>query len=69
MVRVDHLVADEIKRLIDRIRAERGRLDALVNDIWGGDNLKEWDKHDPQNGLRMLSLGVHTHLITAHHRA
>jgi NAD(P)-dependent dehydrogenase (short-subunit alcohol dehydrogenase family) len=69
-VQVDHLVADEVGKLIDRIRAEQGRLDILVNDMWGGENLKEWNKpvweHDLQNGLRMLSLGVHTHLITAH---
>jgi NAD(P)-dependent dehydrogenase (short-subunit alcohol dehydrogenase family) len=69
-VRVDHLVPDEVKELVDRIRAEQGRLDVLVNDMWGGENLKEWNtpvwKHDLQNGLRMLSLGVHTHLITAH---
>ena len=70
-VRVDHLVADEVRELVERIRAEQGRLDVLVNDLWGGENLKEWDKpvwaHDLHNGLRMLSLGVHTHLITAHH--
>jgi NAD(P)-dependent dehydrogenase (short-subunit alcohol dehydrogenase family) len=70
-VRADHLVADEVKRVVDRIRTEQGRLDVLVNDIWGGENLKEWSKpvwdHDLQNGLRMLSLGVHTHLITAHY--
>jgi NAD(P)-dependent dehydrogenase (short-subunit alcohol dehydrogenase family) len=69
-VRVDHLAADEVRALVDRIRAEQGRLDILVNDLWGGENLKEWNtpvwKHDLQNGLRMLSLGVHTHLITAH---
>jgi NAD(P)-dependent dehydrogenase (short-subunit alcohol dehydrogenase family) len=69
-VRVDHLVADEVRTLVDRIRAEQGGLDILVNDLWGGENLKEWStpvwKHDLQNGLRMLSLGVHTHLITAH---
>jgi NAD(P)-dependent dehydrogenase (short-subunit alcohol dehydrogenase family) len=69
-VRVDHLVADEVRTLVDRIRAEQSRLDILVNDLWGGENLKEWNtpvwKHDLQNGLRMLSLGVHTHLITAH---
>ena len=69
-VRVDHLVADEVRTLVDRIRAEQGRLDILVNDLWGGENLKEWNtpvwKHDLRNGLRMLSLGVHTHLITAH---
>ncbi len=56
--------------LIDHIRGEQGRLDILVNDIWGGGELFEWSKpvwdHDLQNGLRMLRLGVDTHLITAH---
>jgi NAD(P)-dependent dehydrogenase (short-subunit alcohol dehydrogenase family) len=70
-VRVDHLVADEVRTLAGRICAEQGRLDVLVNDVWGGENLKEWNKpvweHDLNNGLRLLSLGVHTHLITAHH--
>jgi NAD(P)-dependent dehydrogenase (short-subunit alcohol dehydrogenase family) len=69
-VKVDHLIAEEVARLVDRIRAEQGRLDILVNDTWGGENLKEWNKavwqHDLQNGLRLLTLGVHTHLITAH---
>jgi len=69
-VQVDHLVAGEVERLVARIRADQGRLDILVNDVWGGENLKEWNqpvwKHDLQNGLRLLSLGVHTHLITAH---
>ena len=69
-VRVDHLVADEVEKLVDRIRAEQGRLDILVNDMWGGEKLFEWNKpvwaHDLRNGLRLLTLGVHTHLITAH---
>ncbi len=69
-VRVDHLVHDEVRALVERIRAEQERLDVLVNDIWGGENLKEWDtpvwKHDLENGLRILDLGVRTHLITAH---
>jgi NAD(P)-dependent dehydrogenase (short-subunit alcohol dehydrogenase family) len=69
-VRVDHLVAEEVGRLVARIRAEQGRLDVLVNDVWGGEKLFEWNtpvwKHDLQNGLRLLSLAVHTHLITAH---
>jgi len=69
-VRVDHLVAEEVETLVARIRAEQGRLDVLVNDLWGGEKLKEWDKpvwaHDLDNGLRMLDLGVRTHLITAH---
>jgi NAD(P)-dependent dehydrogenase (short-subunit alcohol dehydrogenase family) len=69
-IQVDHLVAGEVGELVDRIRAEQGRLDILINDLWGGETLKEWNKsvwtHDLQNGLRLLSLGVHTHLITAH---
>ncbi|MBP7240741.1 MAG: SDR family oxidoreductase [Amaricoccus sp.] len=69
-VRVDHLVPEEVRGLVERIRAEQGRLDILVNDIWGGEKLFEWDKpvwdHDLDNGLRLLRLGIDTHLITAH---
>jgi NAD(P)-dependent dehydrogenase (short-subunit alcohol dehydrogenase family) len=69
-VRVDHLVAEEVRVLVERVRGEQGRLDVLVNDVWGGENLMEWNtpvwKHDLRNGLRMLDLGVRTHLITAH---
>lgn len=70
-IRADHLVADDVRRLIDRIRAEQRRLDILVNDIWGGEKLREWNKpvwdHNLENGLRMLALGINTHLITAHY--
>jgi Dehydrogenases with different specificities (related to short-chain alcohol dehydrogenases) len=69
-VAVDHLVAAEVKALVDRIRAEEGRLDILVNDIWGGEYMVEWNKpvweHTLETGLRMLRLAVETHLITAH---
>lgn len=70
-VRVDHLVADDVAALVARIEADHGRLDILVNDIWGGETLFEWDKavweHDLDKGLRMLRLAIDTHLITAHH--
>jgi len=70
-VQVDHLVADDVRGLVERIRTEQGRLDILVNDIWGGEKLFEWDKpvwdHNLDNGLRMLRLAIDTHLITAHH--
>jgi NAD(P)-dependent dehydrogenase (short-subunit alcohol dehydrogenase family) len=70
-MRVDHLVPSEVEALVARIRAERGRLDILVNDIWGGENLFEWNKavweHNLENGLRLLRLAIDTHLITAHH--
>ncbi|WP_448951623.1 SDR family oxidoreductase [Labrys neptuniae] len=70
-VRVDHLVPEEVQALVARIRSEQGRLDILVNDIWGGEKLFEWNKavweHDLDKGLRLLRLGLDTHLITAHH--
>jgi NAD(P)-dependent dehydrogenase (short-subunit alcohol dehydrogenase family) len=70
-VKVDHLIAEDVRKLVDRIRDEQGRLDILVNDIWGGEKLMEWNKavweHDLPNGLHMLRLGIDTHLITAHY--
>lgn len=70
-VRVDHLIPADVEALIGRIRAEQGGLDILVNDIWGGEYMVEWDtpvwKHDLEKGLRMLRLAIDTHLITAHH--
>ncbi|MBP1871981.1 NAD(P)-dependent dehydrogenase (short-subunit alcohol dehydrogenase family) [Ensifer adhaerens] len=70
-VQVDHLQSQEVKALVERIRTEQGRLDILVNDIWGGENLFEWNKpvwdHDLDNGLKLLRLAIDTHLITAHH--
>jgi NAD(P)-dependent dehydrogenase (short-subunit alcohol dehydrogenase family) len=69
-VAVDHLEAAQVEALVQRIDTERGRLDVLVNDIWGGELLFEWNKpvweHDLENGLRMLRLAIDTHLITSH---
>jgi NAD(P)-dependent dehydrogenase (short-subunit alcohol dehydrogenase family) len=69
-VAVDHLEAGEVEALARRIDAEQGRLDVLVNDIWGGELLFEWDtpvwKHDLGKGLRILRLAIDTHLITSH---
>ncbi len=69
-IQVDHLVPEEVKRLVDRIELEQGRLDILVNDIWGGEFLAEWNKpiweHSLDKGLRMLRLAIDTHLITSH---
>ncbi|MFL6163867.1 MAG: SDR family oxidoreductase [Jatrophihabitantaceae bacterium] len=74
-VPVDHLDSDQVRRLAERLRTEYGRLDLLVNDIWGGElltggpagwNTPIW-QHDLDAGLRMLRLAVDTHLITSHH--
>lgn len=70
-VPTDHLVAAEVQALVERIDAEQGQLNVLVNDIWGGENLFAWDaplwEHDLDNGLRLLRLGVETHAITSHY--
>ncbi|MFC9425164.1 SDR family oxidoreductase [Streptomyces sp. NPDC056987] len=70
-VPTDHLDPAQVRALVDRIAAEQGRLDVLVNDIWGGENLFEWEapvwEHDLDKGLRLLRLAVETHAITSHH--
>lgn len=68
-VRVDHTLEAQVKALCERIQAEQGRLDILVNDIWGGDELTEWGQpfwtlSIPQ-GLLMQQRGLHTHSITS----
>jgi NAD(P)-dependent dehydrogenase (short-subunit alcohol dehydrogenase family) len=72
---VDHLDPQQVKRLAERIRAELGHIDVLVNDIWGGELLKggppQWNtpiwKLELDDGLRILRLAIDTHLITSHH--
>jgi NAD(P)-dependent dehydrogenase (short-subunit alcohol dehydrogenase family) len=70
-VPTDHLDTAQVRALVDRVADERGRLDVLVNDVWGGEKLFEWEspvwEHDLDNGLRLLRLGVETHAITSHH--
>ena len=70
-VAVDHLDPVQVAALVGRIDSEQGRLDLLVNDIWGSEHLFQWRtpvwEHDLQNGLRLMRLAVETHLITNHH--
>ena len=42
-VRVDHLEPAQVRALVGRIEKEQGRLDVLVNDIWGAEHLAEWN--------------------------
>lgn len=69
-VQVDHLEASQVEALVSRIEREQGRLDVLVNDIWGGDKFIEWNtpvwQHSLEHGLRMVRLAIETHVITNH---
>ncbi len=69
-VPTDHLEPEQVEALVGRIRRERGRLDVLVNDVWGAEYLIEGDapiwKHSLPGGLRILRLALDTHLITNH---
>ena len=70
-VAVDHLEPEQVAALVERIDSEQGRLDMLVNDIWGSEHLFDWKapvwEHDLDDGLRLLRLAVETHLVTSHH--
>ncbi|HTE62775.1 MAG TPA: SDR family oxidoreductase [Solirubrobacteraceae bacterium] len=67
----DHTDPAQVRALADRIaREQHGRLDLLVNNVWGGDRLAVWDKpfweHDLDDALEMQRNAVWSHLITAH---
>jgi NAD(P)-dependent dehydrogenase (short-subunit alcohol dehydrogenase family) len=67
---VDHEDPGAVADLVARVESDHGRLDVLVNDIFGGDRHAQWNtpmwEHDLAGGLRMLRMGVDTHIITAH---
>jgi NAD(P)-dependent dehydrogenase (short-subunit alcohol dehydrogenase family) len=73
-VPTDHLDIAQVRALAESLRSNYGVIDILVNDIWGAEILKgppsTWNRpmweHDLDDGLRILRLGVETHLITSH---
>jgi NAD(P)-dependent dehydrogenase (short-subunit alcohol dehydrogenase family) len=73
-VQVDHLDTAQVRALAHRLRDEYGLIDILVNDIWGAEVLKggpgQWNtpiwQHNLDDGLRILRLGLDTHLVTSH---
>lgn len=70
---MDHLVPEEVQQLSERLQNEFGKIDILVNDIWGAEVLKggppEWNtpvwELDLAKGLRILRLAIETHLVTS----
>jgi NAD(P)-dependent dehydrogenase (short-subunit alcohol dehydrogenase family) len=73
-IQVDHLDIPQVRALAERLGSDFGSIDILVNDIWGAEILKgapaTWGRpmwqHDLDDGLRILRLGIDTHLITSH---
>ena len=69
-IRVDHAVPEEVAKLVEKIAGENeGRIDILVNDIWGGDPLAQWGmpfwQHNLEDGLSLMRNAVDTHIITS----
>ncbi|MGJ4752150.1 SDR family oxidoreductase [Leptospira kmetyi] len=67
-VQVDHTKPEEVKTLISKIKKEQGKLDILINDIWGGDPFVVWSRkfweHSLENGLKVQKTCLDSHLIT-----
>src|SRR5262245_55213866 len=69
----DHLDPAQVEELATRLQNDFGKIDILVNDIWGAEVLKggpaEWNtpiwEHDLAKGMRILRLAIDTHLITS----
>jgi NAD(P)-dependent dehydrogenase (short-subunit alcohol dehydrogenase family) len=68
-IKVDHLIPDQVRGLVNRINDEQGVLHILVNDIWGATKM-EWNKSvwesDLDYGLHQLRLAIDSHAITSH---
>jgi NAD(P)-dependent dehydrogenase (short-subunit alcohol dehydrogenase family) len=68
---VDHTDPAQVRALAERIAREQdGRLDLLVDSVWGGDHLSAWGtpfwEHELDHVLELQRNGVWSHLITAH---
>jgi NAD(P)-dependent dehydrogenase (short-subunit alcohol dehydrogenase family) len=73
-VRCDHTKESDVKKLAARIqREQKGKLDILVNDVWGGDAFTEFGKTfwqvSLEKGFAMLNQAVHSHIITSRYLA
>ena len=72
-VRVDHTVPGEVEALAARLRSDEGRLDVLVNDVWGGDEVIGWEHKfwqlDIPTVRAVLEQAMMSHLITSRYLA
>ncbi len=78
-VRCDHRCDDEVAAVFARVRAEQGRLDILVNNVWGGyedmheGNAFTWERPFWEQPLHrwdsMFAAGVRAHYVASGHAA
>jgi NAD(P)-dependent dehydrogenase (short-subunit alcohol dehydrogenase family) len=70
-VQVDHRDESQVSALFERVKAEQGGLDILINDIWGGEPFTGSQMGKPfwelsvKTFLDLLNTAVNTHIITA----
>lgn len=79
-VRCDHTVDEAVQALFARVRREQGRLDLLVNNVWGGYEERSGEpevpffstpfwKQPPWRWDGMFTAGVRAHLAASRHAA
>jgi NAD(P)-dependent dehydrogenase (short-subunit alcohol dehydrogenase family) len=72
-VRVDHTREDEVAGLAARVRTEAGRLDVLVDSVWGADPMVDWAQRfweiDLGEVRAYLDQTLISHVITGRHLA
>lgn len=73
LARADHTDEAQVAAVMARVKAEAGRLDVLVNDIWGGDAAIGWGQKFWQidtGAVRTLAeRSILSHWLTAKHAA
>lgn len=66
-IRADHASDEEMAALFERVRAEHGRLDVLVNVLGGSTPVAQWGSfwtHPLESGRAMVDEWVWPHLLT-----
>ena len=70
-VPVDHTVDEQVEALFERVRREQGRLDLLVNNVWGGEEIEGRDRpiwEQPISHWRaMMNVGARAHFVATHY--
>jgi NAD(P)-dependent dehydrogenase (short-subunit alcohol dehydrogenase family) len=70
-VNLDHANPAQVEALYETIQKHHGRLDILVNDMWGGEGKTRWDtpiwEQPLSQGIHVLRNATESHIITNHY--